>query len=420
MRFWERLALRTVPSGAVAELENRKTVMWVSSATVLFAVVNAVFVTVVLAVFGEIGAAAASALMGVAFVAAWLFYAATGRTYGMFLIGSGAALLNNFAVHLLLGGFAFSGGYLAWGIANTASGTLSLKRRDTLAMILIYTVGTAVLALVEATLVESRSAPDSTLTTILFAHVIVGTLLLTAGLIFYYLRRLVAERRRSEGLLLNVLPASIAARLKEDDSAVADRFVEASVLFADIVGFTPHAQALEPEQLVEELNSYFTAFDNLVDDYGVEKIKTLGDGYLAVAGIPEPIEDHQARICRLALSMQEEFKRISEANTSGLMLRIGVHSGPVVAGIIGTKRFSYDLWGDTVNTASRMESHGVPGEIQVTAELAKHLQAEFRFGPVRNIEVKGKGRIPTRLLIGEAPSEPATPENTSDPSHRAP
>lgn len=408
LSFWARLADRTVASGTVSELESHKTVMWVSSGTVLFAVANAIFVTVVLAGFGEVGAAWASALMGLAFAAAWVFYAVTGRTYGMFLIGSGAALVNNFAVHLLLGGFAYSGAYLAWGIANSASATLSLKRRDVLVMVVIYSVGIVTMALFESTLMDSRPAPDSTLSTILFAHVLLGTLFLTTGLIFYYLRRLVTERRRSEALLLNVLPASIAARLKENDAIVADRFMDASVLFADIVGFTPHAQGLEPEQLVEELNTYFTAFDKLVEDFGVEKIKTLGDGYLAVAGIPEPSPDHEARMCRLALSMREEFRKISEANGSGLLLRVGVHSGPVVAGIIGTKRFSYDLWGDTVNTASRMESHGVPGEIQVTDHLARHLEGTFTFTPVRDIEIKGKGKIRTRLLLGEVMPHPVS------------
>ena len=408
LSFWVRLADRTVPSGMISELEDRGTVMWVSTATVLFAVVNAVFVTAVLAVLGEAGAAAASAFMGFAFVVAWLFYARTGHTYVMFLIGSGAALINNFAVHLILGGFAFSGAYLAWGIANSASATMSLKRRDVVVMVLIYSMGTVTMALFESSLMASRPAPDSTLSAILFVHVILGTLLLTVGLIFYYGRRLVEERRRSETLLLNVLPASIAARLKLSNATVADRFVEASVLFADIVGFTPHAQDLEPEQLVEELNAYFTAFDRLVDEYRVEKIKTLGDGYLAVAGIPEPSRDHEATICRLALSMQEEFRRISAANGSGLLLRVGVHSGPVVAGIIGTKRFSYDLWGDTVNTASRMESHGVPGGIQVTDHLARHLEERFEFAPVRDIEIKGKGFVATRLLLGEATPHPVS------------
>lgn len=232
----------------MSELESRNTVMWVSNATVLFAVTNAIFVAVVLAAFGEARAAVASALMGVTFVVAWLLYVATGRTYGMFLIGSGAAIVNNFAVHLILGGFAFSGAYLAWGIANSASATLSLKRRDVIVMVLIYVAGTLTLASVESTLMESRSAPDSTLTAILFAHVILGTLLLTVGLVFYYLRRLVSERRRSEALLLNVLPASIASRLKTNSGVIADHFDDVTVLFADIVGFTPLSSAMDLRQ----------------------------------------------------------------------------------------------------------------------------------------------------------------------------
>jgi class 3 adenylate cyclase len=206
---------------------------------------------------------------------------------------------------------------------------------------------------------------------------------------------------RSEQLLLNVLPRPIAERLKRGRVVIADRFPAATVLFADLVDFTPLSAGLEPVELVGLLDAIFSAFDQLADEYGVEKIKTLGDGYLAAAGLPEPRPDHVQAVAKMALEMPAALAAINTARGHQLGLRIGIHTGPIVAGVIGLKKFSYDLWGDTVNLASRMESLGVPGKIHVTDDVARALGASYSFESRGPIAVKGKGIVHTHFLISK-------------------
>jgi class 3 adenylate cyclase len=217
-------------------------------------------------------------------------------------------------------------------------------------------------------------------------------------------RLLLAEQARSERLLLNVLPAPIAARLKQAEGVIADEFPDVTVLFADIVDFTLRSQQSTPEQVVQVLNDLFSAFDELARQRGLEKIKTIGDAYMVVGGLPEPRPDHAEAVAEMALAMREEVARRDDRGGPPLALRIGIDTGPVVAGVIGRSRFSYDLWGDTVNTASRMESHGVPGCIQVTARAYERLRDGFRFQRRGPIPVKGKGEMVTYFLVGRNPS----------------
>ena len=219
--------------------------------------------------------------------------------------------------------------------------------------------------------------------------------------------RLAKEHARSERLLRNILPGAISARLKENGEAIADGFADVTVLFADLVGFTELSQKLSPAELVEMLNRTFSAFDDLAERFGVEKIKTIGDCYMVAAGLPERTTDHAEVIARMALGMRDELVRINREGGYALRLRIGLHTGPVVAGVIGKRKFIYDLWGDTVNTASRMESSGSPGEIQVTREVADRLQGQFELEPRGLIQVKGKGEMETFLLKSELPSKGA-------------
>jgi class 3 adenylate cyclase len=219
-------------------------------------------------------------------------------------------------------------------------------------------------------------------------------------------RELNLEREKSERLLLNVLPDSIAARLKQTQGVIADDFPEVTVLFADIVDFTGRSQRITPEQVVEVLNDLFSAFDRLTRQRGLEKIKTIGDAYMVVGGLPEPRPDHAEAVAEMALAMLEEVAGRSDPDGRPLAVRIGIDTGPVVAGVIGTSRFSYDLWGDTVNTASRMESHGVPGCIQVTGRTYRRLCDRYRFQRRGPIPVKGKGEIVTYLLVGRAAEHP--------------
>lgn len=209
---------------------------------------------------------------------------------------------------------------------------------------------------------------------------------------------LAVEQQKSEALLLNILPGAIADRLKRGESIIADNFPEVSVLFADLVGFTRLSARISPEDLVTLLNEIFSAFDRLAEKHGVEKIKTIGDSYMAVAGLPDPRPDHAEALADLALDMQREIDRFKTRTGDALRLRIGIHTGPVVAGVIGAKKFSYDLWGDTVNTASRMESHGVVDAIQVSREASERLQGGYILAPRGEIEVKDKGKMATYIL----------------------
>lgn len=207
------------------------------------------------------------------------------------------------------------------------------------------------------------------------------------------------ERQRSERLLLNTLPAVIAQRLKDHPGeAIAERHAEVSVLFCDIVGFTHLSERLPPEELVALLNRVFTAFDDLADGHGVEKIKTIGDAYMVAAGLPEARADHAAVLAELALGMVAAVRALREETGAALDVRIGIHSGAVVAGVIGRRKFAYDLWGDVVNTAARMESHGVPGAVQVTEATARQLGGAYALAPRGELEIKGKGVMPVYLL----------------------
>jgi adenylate cyclase len=204
--------------------------------------------------------------------------------------------------------------------------------------------------------------------------------------------------RENERLLLNILPAAIAERLKNGDEPIADKFAEVTVLFADIVEFTKLAASMSPASLVELLNDLFTRFDLAASELGIEKIKTIGDAYMAVCGLPEPCDDHSKRILEMARRLMQIVREFSSERGVGLHLRIGINAGPVVAGIIGRRKFIYDLWGDTVNVASRMESHGVPGGIQVTRPVFERLRDHYSFEERGAIEVKGKGKVEAWLL----------------------
>jgi class 3 adenylate cyclase len=199
--------------------------------------------------------------------------------------------------------------------------------------------------------------------------------------------------RENERLLLNILPAAIAERLRAGGELIADKFPEATVLFADIVSFTTIAASMPPQSLVELLNDLFSRFDVAAHELGVEKIKTIGDAYMAVCGLPEVCADHSERMVRMAQRMMQIVAEFSAERGLNLQLRIGINSGPVVAGIIGRRKFIYDLWGDTVNVASRMESHGVAGAIQVTRPVFEKLGDRFAFESRGPIEIKGKGPI---------------------------
>jgi adenylate cyclase len=209
------------------------------------------------------------------------------------------------------------------------------------------------------------------------------------------------EQEKSERLLLNVLPASIAAILKEGNRTIAERFDEVSVLFADVVGSTPLSEELDPVDLVDMLNDVFNYFDSVIEKYELEKVRTMGDSYMAVSGAPLPRPDHAQSLARAALEMRDYCNYLLETQTSRLEFRFGMNCGPVIGGIIGHTKFHYDVWGDTVNVASRMESHGEPGKIQISRRLYEILQDEFECQPRGLIEIKGKRPMKTWFLLSE-------------------
>lgn len=206
---------------------------------------------------------------------------------------------------------------------------------------------------------------------------------------FHLERQLAEEKSRSEALLLNILPADVAARLKAREEPLADHHESVSVLFADLAGFTELSRHLTAEELVDLLNDLFSRFDRLAVEHGAEKIKTIGDAYMVATGLSGSVADHAERIADLALGMQQAFGRFRAERGLDLKLRIGVHSGAVIAGVIGEQKFSYDLWGDTVNVASRMESGGLPDRIQISVETREQLPERYRTTARGEIELKG-------------------------------
>jgi adenylate cyclase len=256
------------------------------------------------------------------------------------------------------------------------------------------------LGLSEVVRPDGADLPEAFVRTFDFLNIVVVSAVALLLLVTFAQGRDIAQAR-VEALLVNVLPAEIAQRLQSDPNSIADHFDDASILFADVVDFTPLSSRLEAREVVGLLDRLFTSFDELVDRYGVEKIKTIGDCYMVAAGVPKQRPDHAHALAGLALEMRESAKSFfGDGAGHDLRLRIGISSGPVVAGVIGRRRFLYDLWGDTVNMASRMESHGTPDMIQITRSTFELLREDFVIEPIGLVDVKGKGEVETWRLVG--------------------
>ena len=255
------------------------------------------------------------------------------------------------------------------------------------------------LALSEVVRPDGADLPDAFVRTFDVLNIVVVSFVALLLLVTFARGRETAQAR-VEALLLNVLPADIAQRLQSDRGSIADHFDEASILFADVVDFTPLSSRLDPREVVGMLDRLFTSFDELVDRYDVEKIKTIGDCYMVAAGVPRPRPDHAHALAALALELRECARTCLDGDHQNLRLRIGISSGPVVAGVIGRRRFLYDLWGDTVNMASRMESHGTPDEIQITRSTWQLVRDDYVTEPIGLVDVKGKGDVETWRLVG--------------------
>jgi adenylate cyclase len=337
-----------------------------------------------------------------------VFFARTKR-YGAYRVSQVAMfLLLPFLLQWSLGGFVESGAVALWAFVAPLGALVFYGPRQAIAWFGAFLALVALSAAIDGVLPEPSEGVPSTVVVAFFALNIFGPSVTTFAMLEHFVRSrdrahrlLAAEQERSEALLLSIFPRAIAERLKISQGVIAERSEEVSVLFADITGFTPTAERLPAEEVVLMLDKIFSTFDELVGRHGLEKIKTIGDGYLVAAGIPTPRADHAEAAARLALAMRKALAELPVA--SGLSLRVGIDSGPVVAGVIGRTKFGYDLWGDTVNTASRMESHAPPGAIQVTERTYRRLEAGFVLEQRTGVVVKGKGEMTTYVLLGERP-----------------
>jgi guanylate cyclase len=315
-----------------------------------------------------------------------------------------------------LGGYVASSGMILWAIFVPLAALALLGLRRSIVWLVLYFAEVIGLGLLDDRLSENPAQLPGGIAIAFFVLNILGVTLSAFVMLGYFVEQrerarvaLEAEQERSERLLLNVLPAPIAARLKTEHGVIAEHFDEVTVLFADLVGFTERVEDMPPTELITLLDRIFSAFDRVAEVEGVEKIKTIGDAYMVAGGLPERRPDHLQSIARTALAMRREIADI--ASTSGydwLAVRIGIDTGPAVAGVVGRRKFIYDLWGDMVNTASRMESHGLPGEIQLTARAATALGPGFSVRPRGTIPVKGKGPMETFLLDETAGPRPAS------------
>jgi adenylate cyclase len=300
-----------------------------------------------------------------------------------------------------LGGFVASGAVMIWALLAPIGALLFDSTRAAVKWFIAYLVLAVVSAAIESSV--ARFAPPFHLAVrVGFFALNLGTVSTVVFLLLrYFVQEVGKAQDRSERLLLNILPQPIADRLKRDPGTIAEAHPEVTVLFADIVNFTKFSANLSAKELVSLLNEVFSAFDRLADAHGLEKIKTIGDAYMAVAGLPGSTRAHAEAAVGMALELHPTLDRICrERGIAPLQLRIGLNTGPVVAGVIGRRKFSFDLWGDAVNTASRMESHGLPGRIQVTQRTYECLRADYEFESRGLVEIKGKGSMPTYFLLG--------------------
>ena len=312
-----------------------------------------------------------------------------------------------FILQWTLGGYSASSAVSLWALV-AALGAVFFLGASAAAPWFMAFVGLTIASAVLDPVVRagSQALPDA-VRTAFFALNVLGVAVTSFVMLQAFVRQreaalaaLDAEHARSERLLLNVLPGPMAERLKAGAGTIADSHPAVTVLFADVVGFTQYAERVGPADVVTTLDRLFTAFDEIADRHGVDKIKTIGDAYLLVGGLPEARPDHVAAVARAALDLIDASARLASESGTGLQIRIGMDTGAVVAGVIGTRKFSYDLWGDTVNTAARLESSGVAGRIHVSSRVATGLRDAYEFERRGVIELKGKGPVETFFLVG--------------------
>ena len=322
------------------------------------------------------------------------------RTFQLALI-----LLLPFLLMVALGGFINSSAVILWSFICPLGALLFSEHRQSPRWLLAYLALLIVSALLQPYVRLTNHLTQDAV--VIFFVLNIGAVSSIAFVLLHYFvgqkdqayRLLRLEQDLSESLLLNVLPREIAARLKGGEQTIADHHPSVSILFADLVGFTPLTNVLSPNEMVELLNDIYSHFDTLIEKHGVEKIRTIGDNYMVAAGLPLSREDHAQVLAQLALEMNAYITSQAPVGGRRLAFRMGINSGPVIAGVIGQKKFAYDVWGDTVNTASRMESQGAPGAIQITRATYELIKDEFHCESHGPIDVKGKGEMETWFLV---------------------
>jgi class 3 adenylate cyclase len=351
------------------------------------------------AALGLPGAAAIPAVYQLSSVAGLAWLART-RDFRVFRVSQlGLMVVLPFILQWAIGGFVNSSAVSLWSLIAALGGVFLYGSRGSVPWFAAFICLTIVSAIVEPIAAARAPAIPPEVRTAFFALNVVGVAMTAFAIVTYFVRQREAALAQSDRLLLNILPEAIATRLKRREDVIAETHPEVAVLFADVVDFTPYVGRTAPADVIRLLNRLFTAFDRLADRHGLEKIKTIGDAYMVAGGVPEPLPNPAAAVAEMALDMLDEA-RLCTAEGMPIRLRIGIDCGPVVAGVIGRRKFAYDLWGDPVNTASRMESHGVPDRIHVTAAVEARLRGHYRFEPRGPIEVKGKGTVETFFLVG--------------------
>jgi len=393
----ERLALIGVEPSDSDEVRTQKVTLTLSAVTVT--VLAVMWVGTYLAL-GLPVSAAIPLTYQVASVVSLVAFART-KGYRRFRFSQIVLImLLPFLLQWSLGGYVASSAVSLWALVGVFGALFFYSARQAVPWFVAFVALTIASGLIDPRLAQSPAAIPMGIQVAFFVLNILGVSLTAYLLLQYSLRTRDLALAQSDDLLLNVLPRSIVQRLKRDPGVIAERFDDVTVLFADVADFTPFAERTSPERVVGVLDAIFSAFDRLTQERGLEKIKTIGDAYMVAGGLPDPRPDHAQAVAELALDMQAELARLSESLGLGLRIRIGIDTGPVVAGVIGRHRLLYDLWGDTVNTASRMESQGVPGRIQVTDATYRRLSERYSFEDRGEIDIKGKGRLRAYLLVG--------------------
>jgi adenylate cyclase len=397
VRLVRRLAFLGVAEADADEARAQKAALTLAAALITMLAI------VWVGTYSALGLYAAAAIpltYQVASTASLVVFART-KNYRFFRFSQAAMMtLLPFLLQWTLGGYVASSAVSLWALVAAIGTLFFFTAEESIPWFVAFLGLTLLSGVVDATLSQNPAAIPDTVRVAFFVLNVTGVSLTAYVLLQYAVRGRDEAFARSEGLLLNVLPKVIAERLKRDPGVIAEAHAEVTVLFADVVDFTSFTERTEPERVVGVLDEIFSAFDALAERHGLEKIKTIGDAYMVAAGLPEARSDHATAMADMALDMQAEFRRLCQPLGLELAIRIGIDSGPVIAGVIGRYKFTYDLWGDTVNTASRMESHGVAGRVQVSEATYRRLRDRYDFEDRGEIELKGKGRRRAYLLVG--------------------